>query len=172
MFRYGVHMLHAYSSQGVVVRMTSKRTLTTNLFVVGKKNSGEKYVIDGCNDYERRLKSVMNIQTIYCKNDTHLVDSVHKIASSKGILVALDECGSHYTSVEFSRFLYDSFEAGGSQVSFIIGGPAGLPTSIKQNNPLISLSNMTWPYQLTRLLLLEQIYRGVEIRKGSSYHKD
>jgi 23S rRNA (pseudouridine1915-N3)-methyltransferase len=68
--------------------------------------------------------------------------------------------------------VYKSFEDGGSHVSFIIGGFAGLPDGIRSAYPLLTLSKMTWTHQMARLLLLEQIYRASEIFKGSAYHKD
>jgi 23S rRNA (pseudouridine1915-N3)-methyltransferase len=90
----------------------------------------------------------------------------------KGVILALDESGKEYTSREFEKVLYKSFEEGGAHVTFIIGGFSGLPTEIKKKYPLISLSKMTWTHQFARLLLVEQIYRSTEIHKGSGYHKD
>lgn len=86
--------------------------------------------------------------------------------------MALDENGKQFDSIQFSKTLYDGFEDGGAHVSFIIGGFAGLPQEIRDNFPLISLSQMTWTHQMARLLLIEQIYRAYEIRKGSNYHKE
>jgi 23S rRNA (pseudouridine1915-N3)-methyltransferase len=57
-------------------------------------------------------------------------------------------------------------------MAFVIGGAEGLPRELKEGNkPLLSLSKMTWPHQMARMLLAEQIYRASEIRKGSGYHK-
>lgn len=145
------------------------RYLTTNIIVVGKRNGGEEWISDGYAEYEKRLKPVMNIQTTFLKSDEELVKAAQ---ASKGCIIALDERGKQHTSVEFTDLLYSSFEKGGSHVSFIIGGFAGLPDEIRNKYPLISLSKLTWTHTMARLLLAEQIYRATEIRKGSGYHKD
>lgn len=84
----------------------------------------------------------------------------------------MDETGKQLTSNDFSSYVFKSFEDGGASISFIIGGAEGLPTIIRSNYPLISLSLMTWTHQMARLLLIEQVYRAVEIKKGSKYHKE
>jgi 23S rRNA (pseudouridine1915-N3)-methyltransferase len=63
-------------------------------------------------------------------------------------------------------------EKGGANVTFIIGAYDGLPEEIRSKYPLISLSQMTWTHSMARLLLIEQVYRASEIRKGSGYHKE
>ena len=68
---------------------------------------------------------------------------------------------------------FDALEAGGSRVTFIIGGADGLPPALKADpGRLLSLSRLTFTHQMARLLLIEQIYRATEIRRGSGYHKD
>lgn len=148
---------------------TTSRSLTTNIIVVGKRNGGEEWISSGYAEYEKRLKPIMNIQTTFLKSDEELVRAAD---GCKGCIIALDERGKQHTSVEFTDLLYSSFEKGGSTVSFIIGGFAGLPSEIRNKYPLISLSKLTWTHTMARLLLVEQIYRATEIRKGSGYHKD
>lgn len=148
------------------------RGLNTTIITVGKPNSAEDFVIAGCKEYEKRLTSNMSLSTLYVKNDEQLIVSLKKAANKRGTIIALDENGKQYTSRDFSEFLYGSFESGGAHVVFVIGGPEGLPSEIRGRYPLLSLSKMTWTYQMSRLLLLEQVYRAVEIRKNSSYHKD
>jgi len=89
-----------------------------------------------------------------------------------GVIIAMDETGKQLTSNDFSSFVFKSFEGGGASISFIIGGAEGLPAMIQSTYPLISLSLMTWTHQMARLLLIEQIYRASEIKKGSKYHKE
>lgn len=143
----------------------------------GKENAGEDWINEGCRQYETRLTNSLTVVTHYLKSDSELVDAVmdgRKTSMVKGVVIALDENGLEFTSRKFSDFLYESMIAGGAQCTFIIGGFDGLPVSIKGSNNIakISLSKMTWTHQMARLLLLEQIYRGVEIKKGSAYHKD
>lgn len=148
---------------------TLKRYLTTNIIIVGKRNSGEEWIADGCAEYEKRLTPITKIQTIFLKSDEELIKTV---SQTKGTIIALDEHGKQPSSIEFVDIYYKGLEKGGSHVSFVVGGFAGLPEIIKKNYPLISLSKMTFTHQMARLILLEQIYRATEIKKGSSYHKE
>ena len=147
----------------------ARQYLTVNILLVGKKNISEKWITHGCEEYEKRLSSTMKIETKYFKSDEELIKSV---TTSRGVILALDETGEEYTSRAFSKFVYNSFEIGGSHITFVLGGFNGLPNEIKQNYSLLSLSKMTWTHQMARLLLIEQIYRASEIYKNSCYHKD
>jgi 23S rRNA (pseudouridine1915-N3)-methyltransferase len=149
--------------------MTTKMWLTTNIYIVGKKSGGEEWISQGCLEYEKRLAPVMDVHTHFLKSDGELIKAARQ---AKGVIYAMDENGKSVTSLNFSTMLFDGFEEGGSNVSFFIGGYDGLPDDIKKSYKLISLSKMTWAHQMARLLLLEQIYRAAEIRKGSSYHKE
>lgn len=148
----------------------TKLLLTTNIFIVGKRNGGEEWIQSGSQEYEKRLSPVMDIETTFLKSDDDLVKISRYL---KGTVFALDEHGKQYSSVEFADVLYEKgFREGGSRVNFLIGGFAGLPVEIKEKFNLVSLSKMTWTHQMARLLLIEQIYRASEIRKGSGYHKE
>ena len=149
----------------------TKLSLTTNIVVVGKKNGVETWIADGIYEYEKRLRPVMTLNTIYNKNDDELLNCVSGL-SSKGTIIALDENGKTFNSKDFSDYYYKSLEQGGATVTFVIGAFDGLPKDILDKYPTISLSKMTWTHQMARLLLTEQIYRAVEIRKGSGYHKE
>ena len=151
-------------------RCTTRRYLTTQILVVGKKNSVEDWIEDGCSEFTKRLTPVMDLSTTFVKSDEALVEAVQQ---SRGLTICLDENGKAMTSREFSKYLYKSFELGGAHVNLVIGGFAGLPPELRGGKyPLISLSKMTWTHQMARLLLIEQIYRASEIHKGSGYHKD
>lgn len=143
--------------------------LTTNIYIVGKKNGGEDWINDGCLEYEKRLKPTMSITTHFLKSDEALIEAVK---NSRGTVIALDENGKQFTSREFSKEVYKGLEEGGAHLNFCVGGFDGLPAQIKNTARLMSLSKMTWTHQMARLLLLEQVYRAVEIHKGTSYHKD
>lgn len=146
-----------------------KRYLTANIAVVGKKNSVEDWIASGYDEYEKRLRPFVDVNTIFLKND----DDLEKFAkTAKGFTFALDEYGKTMTSREFSVAVTKAFEDGGSCINFLIGGYDGLPESIRQKYPLLSLSKLTWTHQMARLLLIEQIYRAIEIKRGTSYHKE
>lgn len=168
------NLIHAYNRcdfSRIKIRrvLESRRYLTTTIVTVGKKNGVEPWISDGCSEYEKRIMSNIDLQTVFLKSDDALIDY---IPSLRGTILALDETGKEFTSREFSNYFYKSLETGGAHTSIIIGGFSGLPLTIKNKYPLISIGKMTWTHQMARLLLLEQIYRAIEIRKGSSYHKD
>jgi len=83
----------------------------------------------------------------------------------------LSERGKMMSSEQFSEFLADKFNRN-KNVSFVLGGPWGVSKELEEKaNCLLSLSPMTFPHEIARVLLLEQIYRALAIKKGSKYHK-
>lgn len=92
---------------------------------------------------------------------------------SKAILVALDEHGQAIDSRTFAKQLEKWRDNGVSDVAFVIGGADGHGTSILERSDLkIAFGAMTWPHQLTRLMLAEQLYRAITILSGHPYHRD
>ena len=86
-------------------------------------------------------------------------------------IIALDGRGKVMDSPKFSEFLMD-LEQQGRDVAFVIGGSLGLsPQVLKAAKTHISLGSMTWPHQIARILVLEQIYRGYRIARNEPYHK-
>jgi len=87
-------------------------------------------------------------------------------------VIVLDQKGNNMTSLEFANQIEQIRDFKGAKINFIIGGPLGLSGEILARGDLVlSLSEMTLTHQMIRLLLLEQIYRGFEILKGTDYHK-
>ena len=87
-------------------------------------------------------------------------------------LVALTERGKTFDSVDFSKWIEEMALGGRSDITFVIGGSAGLDEAlIEKADMKLSLSPMTFPHQLTRVILLEQIYRAFTIIKSEPYHK-
>ncbi len=87
-------------------------------------------------------------------------------------LVAMDLNKKEYDSVSFSTHLEDLMRRGGSSVNFAIGGSLGLSDELKARaNESISFGKMTFPHQLSRVMLLEQLYRAYKISKHEPYHK-
>jgi len=132
---------------------------------VGKTR--EEWLKAGIEEYTKRMTNAVEVTWVLAKHDNQL----ESLAIQEEGLVCLDPAGKTLTSEQFSDFLLSELELRGSKMSFLIGGAEGIPESIKQNAPLISLSKLTFTHQMTRLILLEQIYRALEIAKGSSYHK-
>jgi 23S rRNA (pseudouridine1915-N3)-methyltransferase len=86
--------------------------------------------------------------------------------------VVLDEQGAQLTSTEFARWIEAAQIQGVREVSFIIGGPAGLDPALREQAHFrLSLGRMTWTHEMARVLLLEQIYRAFSILRNIPYHK-
>ncbi len=101
-------------------RKLQSRRISVNVVVVGKKGGIEPWIGAGVDEYEKRLKSSMNINTTVLKSNNELEQFETKM---KGPIFAMDERGSSLTSKEFSQLLYGSLQEGGASVSFIIGEP-------------------------------------------------
>lgn len=140
----------------------------------------EKYLKDAINEYLKRIKKYTNIEIIELK-DEGLVEKdkaiklegekIEKYLNNKDYIVTLEIEGKELTSLEFASKL-DNIFIDHSNITFIIGGSYGLSNQIKEkSNFHLSFSKMTFPHQLFRLILLEQIYRSFKINNNESYHK-
>ena len=83
----------------------------------------------------------------------------------------LDKSGKNFSSLEFADVLNKKINSGCKKLNFIIGSEEGLDSFFKDSFLTISFGNQTWPHLLVRVMLIEQIYRGLEIIKNSRYHK-
>jgi len=154
--------------------------LKVTIRIVGRKTS-EQWLQDACAMYLQRLKPVLEVETVWHKNDAALVKGVSTdYDNSSSTVVLLDPAGKTYTSEKLADNIYRWLGDGGSRLTFVIGGADGLPSELKygdggsgqQRQPILfSLSKLTFTHQFARLVLIEQIYRASEIRKGSRYHK-
>jgi len=118
--------------------------------------------------YTARLKTQMSIEWALVKENAGL----NELLLKEKAYICLDPQGKSYSSESFAHFIEQELQKRGSRLTFAIGGAEGFSKAIKEKaSALISLSPMTFTHQITRLILLEQLYRALEIRKGSSYHK-
>lgn len=140
--------------------------LKCKIFSVGKTK--EQWLEMAIGEYVKRLQKVLSFEFIWAKDDVQLERLVEK---ESGEIICLDVLGKMHDSESFSDYIISAFERGGSKLSIVIGGAEGLPSYMKKKYPLVSLSPMTMTHQCTRLILIEQIYRGLEIARGSKYHK-
>lgn len=101
-----------------------------------------------------------------------LLKAVFKIKKDRDLLIILDEEGKKFSSIKLASTLENYISHGRSSFIFFIGAAHGIPNEIKAIADLsISLSDLTFPYQLAHLVLVEQIYRALTIIKGENYHK-
>lgn len=155
------------------------------IYAIGKIK--ENYLKVGINEYLERIKPYSHIEIIEV-NDEAIVDNpkesdiklainnegkkVLKLIKENEYLIGLDLNKKELNSVEFADYLSKKFVIGGSNISFVIGGSYGLSEELKNRcNDSISLSKMTFLHQMTRLILLEQIYRAFKINRNETYHK-
>lgn len=88
-------------------------------------------------------------------------------------LIVLDEKGERADSMAFARRLMAWAEMGAHHLAFVIGGADGVPARVRERADwLLSLGPMTWPHQLVRVLLLEQLYRAYSLISGHPYHRE
>ena len=107
-----------------------------------------------------------NVESIKEKETEIIIKSL----PPSSYIIALDPNGKNFTSEELSKN-FESLEQKNSHLTFIIGGPLGLHESIfKKTNLKLSLSTLTFTHQMTRVIILEQIYRAYMIKSGKSYH--
>lgn len=148
---------------------------------IGK--TGKSFLEAGEKEYLDRLKHYVSIERIEIpdiKNAKSLSFSQIKELEGKEILskvqagdqlILLDENGTHYTSVAFSQFMQQKFNAGGKNLVFVVGGAFGFSEAVyAAANGKISLSKMTFSHQMIRMIFFEQLYRAMTILKGEPYH--
>ena len=136
--------------------MIQSNRLSINAIGKIKKN----WIREGINQYKKRMPDLIinesksfNINNIPVNN----------------IIICLSEEGKSFTSVELTSLL---LKFKNKKINFLIGNADGIPSDIKEKSHLLlSLSSLTFPHELARLILLEQIYRAISISNNSPYHR-
>jgi len=127
----------------------------------------EKFFRDAVEKYLTRLRRFVQIDV----SETDDASKIEGLLEGKDFVIILDEKGKEMDSFQFAE-LMRNLSLSKKNVCFVLGGWKGLDDEIKKKANLVwSLSKLTFPYQLARLLLLEQIYRAFTIIKGIDYHK-
>ena len=153
------------------------------IITVGKIK--EKYLKDAIDEYKKRLSKFCNLSIVEVnesiakvENDSNIKKSIDEesreiISKIKNeYVIALDIDGKEYSTLEFYNKFKDIKIKGASEISFIIGGSYGLSDAVKKKADLrLSFSKLTFPHQLFRVILMEQIYRIFKIEGNEPYHK-
>ena len=158
--------------------------MNIKIYAIGKVKGFYK---SGVDEYIKRISGYSKIEVIELKDESlsekPSISEINKAKDSEGkrvlsllknneYLVGLDLYKRQYTSEEFAEFLNAKLVENGSNISFVIGGSYGLSDELKKRvNTSICLSNLTFPHQLARLILLEQIFRAFKIINNETYHK-
>lgn len=159
--------------------------INITLIVLGKLK--EKYLTMACDEYIKRLSALCKLNIIELSpvslpdnpNDTQIEQALEneakdissKIPKNSKIVTMCIE-GKGMSSKKFSEYFDNLALLGNSNITFIIGSSYGLSSKIKNMSDLkLSMSEMTFPHQLARVMLLEQIYRALMISSGRKYDK-
>lgn len=152
--------------------------LKVNIVCVGTIK--EKFFTDAISEYSKRLSKFCKLQIIEVTEESKEQSIEKKIEieserlknACRGFIILLDRCKQEVSSEELSNMLDTLKSAGTSEVSFVIGGSNGVSEEFKrQANKCVSFGKITFPHQLFRVVLLEQIYRAFTISAGLPYHK-
>ena len=140
----------------------------------------EKYFKDAIDEYQKRLQKYCKLEIIEC-NDYDFPDiekikqcekeEILKKINEKDYIITMEIEGKMYSSKELAEQI-EKISINYANITFIIGGSYGLHDDIKKLSKLkLSFSKLTFPHQLFRVILLEQIYRAYKINNNESYHK-
>lgn len=165
--------------------MCYNKFMKVKLITVGKLK--EKYLKDGISEYVKRLGRFTKFESIELPNEKtpdNASESENKLILEKegrrilskvgdrDYVIALAIEGKQFPSEQFAKEIEQATLKGHSEITFIIGGSLGLSLEVKKRaNQLMSFGLLTFPHQLMRLVLVEQIYRAFMIQQGSPYHK-
>jgi 23S rRNA (pseudouridine1915-N3)-methyltransferase len=159
--------------------------LNVTVICVGKMK--EKFYIEAAAEYQKRLKGYCKLNLVELPEEKlpqaptlgqieaaleKEQESIMQKLPKSGRVVAMCVEGVPMSSPELSQTLGGWMVAGASDVTFVVGGSYGLSPRVKKRADLrLSMSEMTFPHHLARVMLLEQIYRAFKIQEGSGYHK-
>ena len=138
----------------------------------------EKFLSLAISEYLKRLSKYTKIDIVQIPDEAN-AEKALKVEGEKILskirddeyVIALDISGDSISSIEFAKKINNVFN-NYSKITFVIGGSYGLSSVVKKrSNYLLSFSKMTFPHQMFRLILLEQVYRAYKINNNESYHK-
>ena len=152
------------------------------LILVGKTK--EAWIREGLRHYQKLLKKYAGIELVEIKeekitkskDEKTIIDSegkrILKHLTEGALCIALDVGGEELASEQFADLLQKSLNRGHDSFTFILGGALGISEKILQACPVkLSLSRMTFTHELSRVIILEQIYRAFSILAGAKYHR-
>jgi len=159
--------------------------MAVTIICVGKLR--ERFFADAAEEYLKRLKRIMPVSVIELPDEPEpaqpsekLNEAVMKREGEKMLsrigaqdhVIAMCIDGKQYESTELAGKIQNLFTQGKSNITFLIGGSLGIhPDVLKRANERMSMSKMTFPHQLARVMLLEQLFRAAKINAGERYHK-
>lgn len=124
-------------------------------------------------DYAKRLSHTPKLIEIEIRKPNEIDKLIAEKLDPQAFIFILDERGKSLGSVEFAKKLSNITMDGIGKVQFVLGGADGFSDDLrKKANFLLSFGKQTWPHMLARIMLIEQIYRAVQIQAGHPYHRE
>ena len=134
----------------------------------------EKFFKDAIEEYKKRLSKYAKLEIIEVNDETSIdkeKSNLMKYINEKDYIITLEIDGNELSSIELSEKIEATLMVN-PNITFVIGSSLGIHDDIKKmSNYKLSFSKMTFPHQLFRIILLEQIYRSFKILNNESYHK-
>lgn len=149
-----------------------KDMVSVRIIAVGKMK--EQFYKDAFDEYAKRLRGYCSFECIEIPESTldKEASAVIKYLDKGAYVIAMCVEGRKLSSVQLAELMKKQMVSGVSRIIFIIGGSTGMSEELKKGADLrLSVSDMTFPHHLFRVMLAEQIYRGFKISEGSTYHK-
>lgn len=147
--------------------------LRVQLICTGKLK--ESFYTAACAEYDKRLQRYCSLEILELPESGSIVRDGAAMLSHIGsgaLVVALCIEGKGYSSEELASLIGQCAVQGKSRICFLIGGSDGLSEEVKRRADIrLSMSRMTFPHHLARVMILEQIYRAFNINEGGKYHK-
>ena len=136
------------------------------IFLGKKKNS---VLNDLITDYFLRIQKEINSELVFFSN----YKKKNIVINNDDIVFLVDEQGKHYNSKSFSNKLKNKIQNSPKRIVFIVGDAYGFPLDLyKRCDETISLSKLTFPHEIARLIIVEQLYRAIMIIKNHPYHHE
>jgi 23S rRNA (pseudouridine1915-N3)-methyltransferase len=135
------------------------------ILAVGKMR--DRHMAALCDDYVKRARRHVPVEIVEVDDDAALARRL----PARAELIALEPGGDAWTTAELAKHLEHQMLHGAQTIAFVIGGALGLPKDVvKKAARRLSLSNLTLPHRLARVVLCEQLYRAMSIIRGEPYH--
>ena len=147
--------------------------LRVGLICIGKLK--ESYYTEACEEYAKRLSRYCTLERTELPETGDIVrdgEAALRKIPPDSFVVALCVEGKGYSSEQLAELIHECANRGRSRICFVIGGSDGLSPEVKARADIrLSMSKMTFPHHLARVMVLEQIYRAFTILEGGKYHK-
>lgn len=140
--------------------------MRVRIIAIGKIK--KSWIAEGIHEYWKRVPDLAIVE-VKDASKAREMEKILTLIKPNEKLVVLSERGQMLTSIEFAKFIE---QESGQPIAFVIGGPEGTAAELDQRAyKVLSLSGMTFPHEMARLFLVEQIYRAKTILQNANYHK-